>query len=401
MRLLSPHEARGVAGASPPDADDEDEATRPTEADVDAMLRSCVTDDCARHAMRATARAKPRIARVYARRAATIPLKRSNIGRMPRLVYREGKSRKFWHAWVDGLELNVRFGPLGKDGQEQRKTFDSNEAAKIELAKLMKQKLAKGYADGTQTFTFEQSALEVRQLVDPPFPAPRDASLAHEEAGMKNGWSHTFWNGDYAFALEKHGGEWNAGVIDGTGKPKWRAIEPKISGPSFPFGFAESNTRFAVATPLGPAFIVDCASASAKQAAPKGDEILAAALARDHVALLRKKGDKTRLELWKSGKLEREIRCGRQNSLFAFGGGRALMVGWEKQDDSWDGKNWPNTHFIAIDGEPRLLGSFGLDSSYAFVKDGRAVFANDAFRMLEITNLDVALSKGRPISALP
>ena len=76
------------------------------------------------------------------------------------------------------------------------------------------------------------------------------------------------------------------------------------------------------------------------------------------------------------------------------------MVGWVKQNDSWDGKNWPQTHFVAIDREPRLLGTNGMDMAYAFVKDGRAFYVSDSFGMLEITNIDAAVERGKPIKTL-
>jgi predicted DNA-binding WGR domain protein len=319
---------------------------------------------------------------------------------MPRLVCREGKSRKFWHGWVDGLELNVRFGPLGKDGTEQRKTFDSKEKANKELEKLIKQKLAKGYADETQKLKFEESPLEVIELVDPPLPVLDDASLAYDEAGVKGGWSGTFWRGDYAFAGTRRDEQSHAGLVDRVGKTRFREFDPPLVGASFEGDFDESNERVAVCLANGPVYLVDVQSMAAREIVPAGDPAIALTPIRDGAALLRKKDGNVRLEILKNGKLAHTIVCGRQNSLFAFGGGRALMVGWVKQNDSWDGKSWPGAHFIAVEGEPRLLGTFGLANSYAFVKEGRAVFANDSYGMLEITNVEAALEKGKPIKTL-
>jgi predicted DNA-binding WGR domain protein len=320
---------------------------------------------------------------------------------MPRLVCREGKSRKLWHGWVDGLELNVRFGPLGKPGTEQRKTFDSNEKAKKELEKLIKQKLAKGYADETRTFTFDESGLEIRELVDPPLPVLSDASLAYEEAGLKGGWSDTFWHGDYAFALDRRDEKAHGGLVDRTGREtRFRKFDPALVGASFQGDFDESSERVCVGSANGPAYLVDVQSFATREIVPAGDEVIALTPVRDGAALLRKNDGKTRLEIWKNEKLEHTIACGRQNMLFAFGGGRALMIGWLKQNDSWDGKSWPSTHFVAIDGAPRLLGTNGMSTSYAYVKDGRAIYVSDTFGMLEITNIDAALEKGKPIKTL-
>jgi predicted DNA-binding WGR domain protein len=300
---------------------------------------------------------------------------------------------------VDGLELNVRFGPLGKDGTEQRKTFDSKDKAQRELEKLMKQKLAKGYADETQKLKFEESALEVIELVDPPLPTLDDGSLAYEEAGIKGGWSGP-WHGDYTFALDRRDDQAHGGLIDRVGKTRFRRFDPALVGASFEGDFDESNERVAVCSPNGPVHLVDVQSLRSREIVPAGDTAIALTPVKDGVAMLRKKDGHVRLEIWKNEKLAHTIPCGRQNSLFAFGGGRALMVGWVKQNDSWDGKSWPGAHFIAALGEPRLLGTFGLANSYAFVKDGRAVFANDSYGMLEIKNVDAALEKGKPIKTL-
>ena len=135
---------------------------------------------------------------------------------MPKLVAGGPGKRKFWHAWVNGAELTVRFGKLGSTGQEQSKAFPSDEAATKELAKLVKQKLAKGYGDAASHFTFDDSGLLLDEIVDLPLPTPDDASAAHRDTTMREGsWSDTFWMGDYVFALEhvrdKH---YAAGIID-------------------------------------------------------------------------------------------------------------------------------------------------------------------------------------------
>jgi hypothetical protein len=292
--------------------------------------------------------------------------------------------------------MTVRFGKLGSSGQEQTKTFDSAEAATKELAKLVKQKLAKGYTDDAWTFTFD-SGLGCYEMVDRPLPVPGDASLAHEDAKMKSGsWSELFWHGAYVFALEKTGSEYHAGVIDQSGGGRvWHRAKPAIVGASFPYGFDDERQRLMVATAKGAAFVVDCKTAAATEVAPAGDDITAAALGRDFAALLRKKGKAVRLELYDANanwKLTHTLPCGRNDALFAFGG-RGLMVTWEKGDEAWDGKSWPSTHFIGLDGRPRLLGTFGLDFSYGYTLAGRTYFKNDSRGLLEIRGLDEALAK--------
>jgi uncharacterized protein YwqG/predicted DNA-binding WGR domain protein len=60
-----------------------------------------------------------------------------------------GSSEKFWEITVAGTEVTVRFGRLGSSGQTQTKSFESEHAAVAHAAKLIEEKLAKGYAEVT------------------------------------------------------------------------------------------------------------------------------------------------------------------------------------------------------------------------------------------------------------
>jgi len=64
---------------------------------------------------------------------------------MTRLTHTEGNHSKFWEGTVSGNSLTVRFGRIGTQGQTKVKEFDDPAAARAELAKLIKEKLAKGY----------------------------------------------------------------------------------------------------------------------------------------------------------------------------------------------------------------------------------------------------------------
>lgn len=61
----------------------------------------------------------------------------------------EGGSNKFWEGTVEGNTLQVRFGKIGTAGQTKTTTFASAAEAEKELAKLIKQKRAKGYVETT------------------------------------------------------------------------------------------------------------------------------------------------------------------------------------------------------------------------------------------------------------
>ena len=59
----------------------------------------------------------------------------------------EGSASKFWEVARDGCSVTVRFGRIGSGGQTQTKDFPSDELATDHAAKLIKEKLAKGYRD--------------------------------------------------------------------------------------------------------------------------------------------------------------------------------------------------------------------------------------------------------------
>ncbi len=325
---------------------------------------------------------------------------------MPRLVAGGPGKRKFWRAWLDGTTLNVRFGKLGTHGQETTKSFPDEEAAAKELAKLIKQKLAKGYADNAWQLTLDDSGLDLLEVTDL-VPRPEDASLAYELVDLsEDSWSGPFWHGHYTFGLSKKGETYTAGLIDRSGAgPRWRPFAPAIVGASFPSAFDSQGARFIVATAKSPAFIFDCKTLARAEVAPAGDDIQSLELTNDFAAVLRKKNKSARLELYalRDGKwsLAKTIACPRQTTTAGFGGGRGLIVGWETNDDVFDQKtqSWPDTHFLGIDkGEVRLLGTFGLGISYAFEQNGRSYFATD--KVIEIRMLDEAIKKAQVVSSL-
>lgn len=60
-----------------------------------------------------------------------------------------GNSAKFWETTVKGNCCTVRYGRIGTAGQSQTKTLPNHAAAVSHAEKLVKQKLAKGYAETT------------------------------------------------------------------------------------------------------------------------------------------------------------------------------------------------------------------------------------------------------------
>jgi predicted DNA-binding WGR domain protein len=56
-------------------------------------------------------------------------------------------SAKFWSIRLDGKDVIVCFGRIGSAGQNQTKTFPSEAKADEHAAKLIAEKLAKGYRE--------------------------------------------------------------------------------------------------------------------------------------------------------------------------------------------------------------------------------------------------------------
>ncbi|MEI8256878.1 MAG: WGR domain-containing protein, partial [Deltaproteobacteria bacterium] len=66
---------------------------------------------------------------------------------MRRFEFNEGTSSKFWEIDVEGSGFTVRYGRIGSEGQTQTKSFASDDKAKSEADKLVKEKSGKGYVE--------------------------------------------------------------------------------------------------------------------------------------------------------------------------------------------------------------------------------------------------------------
>ena len=66
---------------------------------------------------------------------------------MRRFELVEGSSSKFWEIALEGLEVAVRFGRIGTQGQAKTKAFGSAAEARREHDKLVKEKTGKGYVE--------------------------------------------------------------------------------------------------------------------------------------------------------------------------------------------------------------------------------------------------------------
>lgn len=79
---------------------------------------------------------------------------------MPRFTLQEGTSSKFWEIEQSGTEVTVHFGRIGTNGQTKTKDLLTEDAARASAAKLISEKVRKGYAE---------------EGVAPPAPAPGSA----------------------------------------------------------------------------------------------------------------------------------------------------------------------------------------------------------------------------------
>lgn len=64
-----------------------------------------------------------------------------------RFEFSAANSNKFWEIIVANTEVTVRFGRIGTTGQAQTKSFVDAVKADAHAAKLVEQKLAKGYTE--------------------------------------------------------------------------------------------------------------------------------------------------------------------------------------------------------------------------------------------------------------
>ncbi|HEX9546837.1 MAG TPA: WGR domain-containing protein, partial [Acidimicrobiales bacterium] len=102
---------------------------------------------------------------------------------MRRFEFIGGESAKFWEIASRGAEVTVRFGRLGTNGQTQTKDLGSEAATAVHVAKLIAEKLAKGYVEVTSiTRPPVLPPYEVPQL---PGDGPVDIDDVHLPAGRR------------------------------------------------------------------------------------------------------------------------------------------------------------------------------------------------------------------------
>ncbi len=59
----------------------------------------------------------------------------------------EGSASKFWSIWMEGLNVIVKYGRIGTNGQEKTKTFTNQNDARSYYEDIIEEKLEKGYEE--------------------------------------------------------------------------------------------------------------------------------------------------------------------------------------------------------------------------------------------------------------
>ena len=93
------------------------------------------------------------------------------------LIYMDAKSSKFWNIQLEGSSHTVTYGRIGSVGQSATKPFASEELARKDAEKLIKEKLGKGYVEAGA------EALQTGHLLSVAFPSIIHKDEVHRNAG--------------------------------------------------------------------------------------------------------------------------------------------------------------------------------------------------------------------------
>src|SRR5688572_17100449 len=101
---------------------------------------------------------------------------------MPRFEYIGGGSDKFWDIDRAGASVTVRFGRIGTAGQTQVKDLGTDQAAGAHVAKLVAEKVKKGYVEGSAP------APAPRPEVGTVLPAAEESEADEDRWEVPNAW---------------------------------------------------------------------------------------------------------------------------------------------------------------------------------------------------------------------
>lgn len=115
---------------------------------------------------------------------------------MRRFELIDGTSRKFWQVRSHGPEITVTFGRIGTEGQSKTKSLASMDAAEAEVARLIREKTAKGYVEVGLQAVIPAPAIETQapqpqpQCVDTSTPGTRRGTVGSGAAAVPESTAH-------------------------------------------------------------------------------------------------------------------------------------------------------------------------------------------------------------------
>lgn len=88
----------------------------------------------------------------------------------------DADSNKFWGTWIDGNVLHTQYGRIGTAGKTTSKLFGTSKIAHVAMAKIVAEKVSKGYVEVTEA---EARDAPKKAVVRPP-PAPLPSKIDEE-----------------------------------------------------------------------------------------------------------------------------------------------------------------------------------------------------------------------------
>jgi len=97
---------------------------------------------------------------------------------MRRFEFADDRSSKFWEIEQNGLDLNLRWGRIGTQGQGQVKSFADEAKCAAAIAKLIAEKTGKGYVETGAAAVATSAPVPAPASAPAPFTAPVRAPAA-------------------------------------------------------------------------------------------------------------------------------------------------------------------------------------------------------------------------------
>jgi predicted DNA-binding WGR domain protein len=130
-------------------------------------------------------------------------------------IYQDGKSHKFWDIESNGNAFTVTYGKVDTAGQQQTKTFASEEECQKAAEKLIAEKTKKGYLENGDNSQYQELLTQIKNDLYTDFPQEVEKS-SHE--GMHRDISNFFRSGpfrkSYLVDVESGDYEWDEDLTE-------------------------------------------------------------------------------------------------------------------------------------------------------------------------------------------